>query len=320
MLLNLYRSNSPIAVFSLPLLIAALALPQLFTNLEHFNYLFSWQIELWSSINQYPFLNYALTVTIVAISAHQLNNVFNQNTFYSKNSFTPGFIYVLCLLTFDALVFTPMLLAHLFIILSLRHLFKLRRQDEAKAIIFWSGFFTGMAFLLAPMQATLILLPWIGLTIFRPFVWREWVMVILGAAIPLIYYASYMYISEGYLAVEAPEQSEFNTKGNTQLYSLINYIFFGLILIGSFYNYLAIARSEINRFKKQSQVLAHMTWLSGLSFLAGWYFYDIFYLGFLIPIAIIVGTQLLHSRNNTVVNGIVIIWLIISLANVVLGS
>ena len=320
MLLNLYRSNSPIAVFSLPLLIAALALPQFFSGLENYNYLFSWQIELWSSINVYPFLNYFLTVVIVAITAHQLNNVFNQNAFYSKNSFTPGFIYVLCLLTFDALVFTPMLAAHFFIVLSLRHLLKLRRQDEAKSIIFWAGFFTGIAFLLAPLQATLILLPWVALTIFRPFVWREWVMVILGAAVPLIYYASYMYMSEGYLAVEAPEQSEFNTEGSTQLYRLINYVFFGIILLGSLYNYLLIARTEINRFKKQSQVLVHMTWLSALSFLTGWYFYDLFYLGFLIPVAIFIGTQLLHSRNNTVVNGIVIIWLIISLSNVLLGN
>ena len=319
MLLNLYRSNSPIAVFSLPLVIAALALPQLFSELPNHNYLFSWQVELWSNINFYPFLNYILSVIIVAITAHQLNNVFNQNTFYSKNSFTPGFIYVLCLLTFDALIFTPMLGAHLFIVLSLRHLLKLRRQDEAKAIIFWSGFFTGVAFLLAPFQASLILLPWIALTIFRPFVWREWVMVVLGAAVPLIYYASYMYMSAGGLAVTLPEQSEFNTEGS-QLYRLINYVFFGIILIGSFYNYLLIARGEINRFKKQSQVLVHMTWLSALSFLGGWYFYDLFYLGFLIPVAIFIGTQLLHSRNNTVVNGIVIIWLIISLSNVLLSN
>lgn len=320
MLLNLYRSNSPVAVFSLPLLIAALSLPQLFSDLENYNYLFSWQIELWSSINTYPFLNYALSVIFVSISAHQLNNVFNQNTFYSKNSFTPGLIYVLSLLTFEALVFTPMLIGHLFIILTLRHIFKLRRQEEAKAIIFWSGFFIGIAFLFTPMQATLVLLPWIALSIFRPFVWREWIMVILGAAVPLIYYVSFSYMSSERLAVEVPEQTGFITTGNTQLYSLLNYVFFGIILIGSFYNYLMIARTEINRFKKQSQVLAHMTWLSGLSFFAGWYFYDFFYLGFLIPIAIFIGTQLLHSRNNIVVNGIVIIWLIISLANVVLGQ
>ena len=77
-------------------------------------------------------------------------------------------------------------------------------------------------------------------------------------------------------------------------------------------------RTEINRFKKQSQVLFHMTWVSLIGFIAGLSFYGEIYPAFILPLSIFIGTQILHGRNTKVINAIVIIWLIISVANVLI--
>jgi MFS family permease len=213
-----------------------------------------------------------------------------------------------------------MLIAHLFFVLALSQLLNIKRQEPAKAIIFWAGFFIGIGIVFAPIQAALILLPWLALIVFRPFVWREWFMVILGGLIPIIYLIAILYLTKGYVHFPEPVHTGFDVDKNIQLYEILNFSIFGLIVLGSVFNYWKVNNQEVNRFKKLTLVLIHFIWLSLISFAIGWYFYDLFYLGFLIPLSIIIGTQMLHSRSQTLINGIVIIWLIISVANVVLSQ
>ena len=319
MLLNLYRSNTPLAIFSLPFLIAVISLPILFFDSPSINLVFEWQNTLCRSIYESKIVNFLCTVSIVSVTAHQFNRAYNINTFYSRNTFVPGFIYVICLQSFKALIFTPMLIAHLFLVFGLMQLFKLKRQESAKSIVFWSSFFISLAVIFAPFQVGLILLPWFALVIFRPFVWREWMLVIVGTLIPFFYFVGIMYMAKGYVVFPSPDQFGFVAEGKMQFFEIFNIIFFGLIVLGSIYKYLTILRSEINRFKKLSQILLHFSWISLMSFCAAWYFYDTFFLSFLIPLSIFISTQLLHSRNSGIVNWIVIIWLIISLSNVILS-
>jgi len=318
MLVNLYESKTPIAVFSLPLLIALLAGTIFIVEPTTSNFPFQWQIQLTDNVQNINWLNYLLTVVISATTAHQLNNVYNQNSFFSKASFLPGFIYICCLVSFNSLSFTPSLVAHLFFAWGLGQFMKLRRQEQAKAIIFQGSLLFGLAFVCSPLQIGLIILPWLALTIFRPFVWREWFMVIGGLMIPTFYYLSATYMLDGEFMVFTKGSADLNGFSNWHLLTWINYSVLGLIVLGSFAKYLGVARTEINRFKLQSQLLYHFFWLGLVAMFLGWYFYDIQLLGVILPLSIIIATQLLHNKNLKVVNGIVIIWLIISVSNVIL--
>lgn len=318
MLVNLYESKTPIAVFSFPLLVALVICPIFFLDPAVVHYPFSWQNDLWSMVHEIKWLNFLLAVFFIATNAHQINNAYNSSVLYSKDSFLPGLIYLICLVSLNVFQFSPILVAHFFFILAIRQLFKLRRQEDAKAIIFKAALLFGIGFVFSPMQSICILVPCLALTVFRPFVWREWFMVIGGGSIAVLYYFSTIYISTGEISfLNLPHYGLQNAE-QLDLITWINAAVFVLIAFGSFVKYFAIMRTEINRFKMQSQMLFHMTWVSLIGFVLGWYFYAEFNAAFLLPLSIFIGTQLLHSRNLKVVNAIVIIWLIISVANVVI--
>ncbi|MEX1001433.1 MAG: hypothetical protein WDZ35_04895 [Crocinitomicaceae bacterium] len=317
MLVNLYRDKTPIAIFSLPLLIGLLALPIFFFPADQSYYFLKWQSDMEAQVIATPGLNYLFTVLLVSLNAHQLNNVYNRHTFYSKSSFLPGFIYVLLLFSFNELRFSPNLIAHLFLIFTLGQLLKLRRQEDAKAIIFWAAFFIGMAIAFSSFQTITLLLPWLALTVFKPFVWREWFMVLLGGAIPLAYYLSVLFMVKNGIDFKMAEVVP-RPKITLDLFKLSSYALTILIITGSLLKYIMILRTEVIRFKKQSFVLLHFCWLSVVIWGIGYFIFEQIYLSFTLPFAFFIATALLHSGKKYTVNLIVIIWLIISVANVLL--
>ncbi|MBD3637244.1 MAG: hypothetical protein HUJ25_07835 [Crocinitomicaceae bacterium] len=317
MLVILYRSKTPVAVFSLPLLIGLLALPIFFYPQPPEFHFWNWQNELDQIVKNETVLNYSLTVTLISLIAHQLNNVYNRHSFYSKATFLPGFIYVFSLFTLNRFTFSPDLIAHLFMVFALGQFLKMRRQEDAKAIMFWSSFFLGIAMVFSTFSGGLVLLCWMSLVIFRPFVWRESFLVIMGFLVPLFYYMGIMFMLKGgfdFNIADPVEETEFNM----DFIKATSYGVFGLIVLGSLYKYFIVMRNEVNRFRKQSMVIFHFLWISALVWFIGFKFFEHIYLGFLLPISFLVGTSFLHARRNSVINLVVIIWLIISAANVLI--
>lgn len=315
MLVNIYRSKTPISIFTLPVFIAILCSPLFFFDAPTESYPILWQNNLWKWINESILLHFSLTVITVSFTAHQINNVFNQNSFYSKATFLPGLIYALCLFSMGIIRFTPDLIGHLCVVIGLGSLLKLRRQDPAKAIVFLSSLMFGLAIILTPLQIGLFFLPLLALSIFRPFVWREWFMVLIGMCLPLIYYLSYEYLTlESIQFLLMPNNTHLN--GLTDdWFNWISLCTSGLLVFGGLFKYLQIMRTEINRFKLQSQVIFHLLWLSLVAFTLAWIFYNSYYLYAAIPLGIFIGTAILHSRNTRVMNIILVLWLIISASN-----
>lgn len=315
MLLNLYSSKTPVAVFSLPLLVGLLAIPIFFNAPEQAFHYLDWQNALDTLIKKESIVHFTVTVLILSTTAHRINGVFNRHSFYSKASFLPGFIYVLGLFSLDLLIFSPVLIAHLFIVIALDQFLKLRRQEPAKKIMFWGAVFIGLSIAFSSFHILLVLLPCISLMIFRPFVWREWMMVLLGGALPLFYYTAIIYLVKGDFDFKIAEPA-MNTQLHLDLYQAASYGFFGLIILGSFLKYAGVLRGEVNRFKKQTQVLFHFLWISGTIWGIGYLAYEHVYLSFLIPLSFFIATAFLNSKRNSLMNVVVIIWLIISAANV----
>ena len=183
--------------------------------------------------------------------------------------------------------------------------------------MFWGAVFVGMSIIFSFFSALLLFLPIIALITFRPFVWREWLMVVLGVAIPIFYYVSILYMLRGDFNFNIADPAVPKAI-NLDLVSASNLGVFGLILLGSLFQYIKVMRGQVNRFKKQSQIIFHFLWMTAAIWAAGYFQFEHLYLTFLIPVSFLVATPFLHAKNSAVPNGIVIIWLIISVANVVL--
>ena len=194
MLVNLYKSKTPLSVFTLPLLVALMCISIFFKETQVDLNFFKWQTDFLAPIQSILVVNFLCSFCIISINAHQLNSVFNKNRFFSKESYLPGFIYLLFLVTIESLSFTSMLIAHLFFIGALSSLLKLRRQEPAKSLLFTASFLLGLGIIFSPIMIPLVLLPWVALSIIKPFNLREWLVPVFGVALPVFYHYSFYFL------------------------------------------------------------------------------------------------------------------------------
>ena len=309
----LYKSKTPLSIFTLPIVIAIACSSLFFRHSGEFFYYFNWQTEWFQSIHEIPWLNFLLAGALISLNAHQLNNVFNRNTFYSKDSFLPGFIYVAGLITSHMLDFSPLLIGHTFIIGSFAALLQLKRQEPAKNQVFIGSFLIGMAIVFSPMQITLALLPWISLIIIRPFNWREWIIALLGMGIPVYFHFTIYFITTGTWNIESADFVLHQVDLSWTIMDQIKYGFFTFCILIAVLRYLIIMRNQLVNFKKISQVVLVAALLSVLSFFIGWYGFNMIYSGFLIPAGIIISVQLLYSERPALSSGLVTAWFFVAL-------
>lgn len=315
MLVNLYKSKTPLSVFTLPLIIGFVCLSVFFNEQETQNYFFLWQTNFFHFFQETPWLNYFLAAGLISLNAHQLNNVFNRNSFYSKDTFLPGFVYVTGLITFESLCFSPLLLAHLFLLGAMAQLLQLKLKEPAKDILFKGSFLLGLAFVFSPLTISLAIFPWIALLLIKPFIWREWLVTFFGMLLPIFYLYTINFLATGKIdvlgmpvTIDDPDLTWTILEGATYLLTVICF------LVGLF-KFIIITRSQIVNFKKLSQVILWMAILLCFSFVVGWYFYSHFYLAFLLPTSFIVSIQLLNAGRVQMANGLVTVWFIISVVN-----
>lgn len=317
MLVNLYKTKSPVAIFSLPLLIAILALPIFYRSPQEIVNVYTWQSILVGKVLALPWLNYMLTVLILVIGAVQLNNIVNNHGFYSKNTYLPGFIFTVFLISLNEFEFSFNLISYVMLIFALGYLFRITRQDSAKHVIFMASFFLGIAITFSPIFFLIALLPWITLIIFRPFVWREYLLVILGLGIPWLYHYSLVFFFANERFIQAEGLSLINERIELTASMLILTALTVMIMLFSLWNYMVLAATQLLSFKKRSRILYHLVWIALVVGLLEWYFYDLILDMFILPFSIFISLHLLNARKPIIINTVILVWFCLAVLNYV---
>jgi hypothetical protein len=317
MLVNLYKTKSPVAIFSLPLLIAILALPIFYRSPQEIVNAYTWQSILVGKVRVTPWLNYVLTFIIIVIGAMQLNNVVNNNGFYSKNTYLPGFIFTVFLISLNEFEFSFNLISYVMLIFALGYLFRVTRQESAKHVVFMASLFLGVAITFSPIFFLIGLLPWITLIIFRPFVWREYLLVIIGLGIPWLYHFGLVYFFSKKLSIQIEGLSLINEQIALTASMLILTAVTLIIMLFSLWNYLVIAAAQLLSFKKRSRILYHLVWISLVVGFLEWYFYDLILDMFILPFSIFISLHLLNARKPIIINTVILVWFCLAVMNYV---
>lgn len=319
MLVNLYKTKTPVSVFSMPLLVAVGCLSLFFRDSAEPNaYFFGWQTSFFALIQQAKWLDFLLAGGLITLNAHQLNNVFNRNSFYSKDTFLPGMIYVIGLFSYQSVQFSPDLLGHLFIIVSLSFLLQIKRQEPAKAIVFFGSLFLSLGFIFSPLLVTLAFLPLISLSFIKQFIWREWVIASLGLGLPVLYHYSIYYLTTGRLAIERMPVIIDSPEVTWTITQSVLYLLISIASLIGLFRFLVVMRSEVVSFKKLAQVIMVMLLLSLISFFVGWYFYAMLLPGFFIPLSYVLGVQILNSSRKKIPDLLILAWFIAAVINLYL--
>ncbi len=153
--------------------------------------LFDWLCRF---TQNYPFLQTSLALIVLLVEAFLLNFICDKYNILSKKTYFPALVYVLfmsCTKLF--LILHPLLLANLFLLLSIERILNSYHKDEAFSNVFDAGFYIGIASLFYFPALVIFPMVWVGLIVIRTFVWREWIISFMGLLLPYLFILTYYF-------------------------------------------------------------------------------------------------------------------------------
>lgn len=131
-----------------------------------------------------PSTNVLLTLILTLLQAFLLNRVVNHFNFLGKPNFLTALLFMtLVSLFLPFLVLSPTLICNFITIWMISKLFAIYKQADVKGLMFDLGMIVAIGSLIYFPFIVMLILLWIALIIFRPFIWREWVTPLLGFSV-----------------------------------------------------------------------------------------------------------------------------------------
>jgi hypothetical protein len=198
-MINAFRTLNPINILWLGLILIALRVGFIvklpdhipFTFVEPFARLlipFSYE-NLFSAIN-----NLLIAGLLILIQALWVNHIVNQYNLLGKATFLPALMYItVSSLFIPFLILSPPLICNFLVIWMVDKLLRFYDDDNAKATAYDLGMIVAVGTLVYFPFIYMFLAVWIGLIIFRPFNWREWVSAVIGSLTVFFFLAVFYY-------------------------------------------------------------------------------------------------------------------------------
>lgn len=128
----------------------------------------------------------SVSAAIVGWNALQLNRLFNHHEFLDRNTYGPSLFYVV-LMSFSHSFYQPdgLLLLHCCWIQVVRLVFRMRTGEDNRREITNAAFFVGLGSTFLPAALGLLLFFWFAVWILKAFQFREWILSLVGFAVPV---------------------------------------------------------------------------------------------------------------------------------------
>ncbi|SFT85768.1 hypothetical protein SAMN05216474_2765 [Lishizhenia tianjinensis] len=312
-MLHFFSNNKPFVLALLPLLLIAHLIFEL-----NFDY-FQAGINSDTNITGYyfntfqPWSNY-LSLVLLLANAIFLNFIFNTHEFWVKSTYIPSFIYILLSFYFPHSVYlTGEVLAQSFILMILYQLYSLNQQDDARKKSFNMGLFTALAVVCNPLYLVVLPSVMISLKFIRPFVLREYILLLLGFILPFIYLLVFdIELSRNLFQL----LDKFQFSSENLLLFIVSSITVGILLSFGIMGLLNRSKTSSIRFKKLRNItLSFILFIVlgvGLSIALGG---SVYYSSMLIvPLAFILPYSYLSLRIKGLVEVLILTLLLISVA------
>lgn len=198
MTISYFKKQSTHSMFGIPLLISLMWFPLFFQNPESEIYAspdLPLHQLLYNVFYSYsPVIGAAFSLVLILLQAFVLNKILIEHEVLNTVTYLPAYVYalLLCLGT-NSIHMNEINFASVFIILALSELMKSYRKDFAFTEAFNSGFLISIGGLIYAPFFGLLLLCIIALLFIRPFIWREWIILLIGFALPILFAMFYYF-------------------------------------------------------------------------------------------------------------------------------
>ncbi len=154
---------------------------------------FGWLLNLGGA---YLLVSTILAGALTFIQALLINGVINGNKITTRKNYVGGLLFILLASWLPPqLLLSPAGISLTFIIILIGRIFGLIRKEKAYGDVYDIGFLVALAALFYLPAVVFVLFGFIGLSTVRPFVYREWIIVLLGFLSPLFVTFTYYYVT-----------------------------------------------------------------------------------------------------------------------------
>jgi len=144
--------------------------------------------------NNLPFIHNYLAFLMIVVESILLNYILNKFEIMAKKTAMPAIFYCLLMSCCKPLThFYPLLFSNFFILLALFKIGLSYRVEEAFSSIFDASFFIAISSLFYFPSIIIYPLIWVTLIVIRPFVWREWIISMIGLILPYVFVIVYYF-------------------------------------------------------------------------------------------------------------------------------
>lgn len=181
MILRLFRSNQPAVALLLPPIGLILWLPGWWLNQSpDYSVSLLGFLQL-SSTEASGRIGLFMAFALVMLGAVIFNNLFQANDLIERRNQLPGLCYVIAFSWSPFMLqYSHLLIAVLFILLTIRRLMMIYRQISVLRELYDVGLFIGLASLFYTPSVLFLLACWFILRVLRPFNVREFLMPVIG--------------------------------------------------------------------------------------------------------------------------------------------
>lgn len=197
------RQNSPLSLVIIPLLAIVLWIPG-FIHPQPPAPIVDMPLYGFADAFFRDHIYIALTIGLLLLitEAVLLNYILQQHQVIVKKNWLTALLVVVYASCAPQLLWpAPQQFAGLLLILVIHILLGTYRQDKSFSAVFNAGFLIGLASQIYLPSLCFFLFALIAIIMLRPFIWREWVILTIGVAIPFIYGGVYYFWNDNWQAI-----------------------------------------------------------------------------------------------------------------------
>lgn len=316
MLIQTVRAHQPVSLILIPLLGALLWLPGILHPVEPAPIVYMpFYVPVDGFLRLHPLFSVISGLILSITEAFLLNYVIYQHQVLTKKSWLPALIFVvLSACTPGLLWLHPQLIAGLFLLGMLHLLLGTYRMDKSFGAVFNAGFLLGMATMFYLPSIVFLLFAIIVLILLRPFIWREWIIFIIGLMIPWLYAGVWFFWNDqlkeitGRVLLEPIRHRDFFLKLPYEYYALTAVT--GFLLLVAAGRFVAGAGTSTLKTKKGVSVMVWFLVFSLLAIIPAQNFAVAGFLFVLFPVALFVSNYFLQARRLWLAETIFILLLL----------
>jgi len=317
MFISIFKNNQALSILILSIIMIVLWIPAFQgTSSIPFNNtmpLYEFYIR---SVNNIPYFHNVMALIMVVSEAILLNFILNKFEIMVKKTVLPAIFYCLLMSCCKPLThFYPLLFSNFFIMLALLKICLSYRVEEAFSTIFDASFFIATASLFYFPSIIIYPLIWVTLIVIRPFIWREWIISLIGLFLPYLFVVVYYFWTD---KVNFLLYDKIFFPSSDSLLSLSSqresFIAVGAILL----LFILLSTSTILRGWPVNTILSRnflvvLFWLFGLSLLS-YSMSPVFKINYLavaaIPLAVFISNYFLMTKRKRIAEIIFILFLV----------